>query len=239
MHPPFRLGLMPKLGLKYRTEFNMSIMSFLFRDRVWLRSHGCTQEPGETWRAADAGWYRTRGYIDRPIAAWYAVFDGENAVDHRVPWPIPRGKTLRRADLDDFTIRLDLPGGLRFYGQTPDDGGATAVFLSKDEAKTTDAPVYIPGRRFLVDLTISPCLRPGDVFLPLLEGKWIYQYGPRDYAYVAGSGSWVVTRASTQDGELTSQFFMQRIDSSTRTPRINSFKLSFRDVARWVSEAAL
>ena len=124
LHPPFRQGLMPKLGLKYRREFDMGNSTFLFRDRAWLRRHGCTQEPGETWRAADAAWYRDRGYVERPIVVWYAVFDGESPVDYRVPWPIPKGKTLRRSDLDDFPIRLDLPGGFRLYGKGPDDGGS-------------------------------------------------------------------------------------------------------------------
>ena len=72
---------MPKLGLKYRTEFHMGNMAFLFRDRAWLRRHGCTQEPGEIWRAADAAWYRSRGYVELPIAIWYAVFDGEAPLD--------------------------------------------------------------------------------------------------------------------------------------------------------------
>ena len=169
LHPPFGQGLMPKLGLKYRREFDMGNSTFLFRDRAWLRRHGCTQEPGETWRAADAAWYRSRDYVERPIAVWYAVFDGDNPVDYRVPWPIPKGKTLRRSDLDDFMIRLDLPGGLRLYGQGPDDSGSTTVFVPPDEAVPTDAPVYVPGRKFLVDLTIPPCLRPGDV-VPSFDG---------------------------------------------------------------------
>lgn len=61
LHPPFGEGLMPKLGLKYRCEFHMGNMVYLFRTREWLRRHGCTQEPGEQWRAADADWYRSRG----------------------------------------------------------------------------------------------------------------------------------------------------------------------------------
>ena len=32
LHPPFGQGLMPKLGLKYRTEFHMGNTAFLFRD---------------------------------------------------------------------------------------------------------------------------------------------------------------------------------------------------------------
>ena len=121
---------MPKLGLKYRTEFHMGNMAFLFRT---ARGSAATAAPRS--RARRGGrptptGIRSRGYVERPIAVWYAVFDGENAVDHRVPWPIPKGKTLRRSDLDDFPIRLDLPGGLRFYGQGPDDGGFGHRFRS-------------------------------------------------------------------------------------------------------------
>ena len=54
---------MPKLGLKYRTEFHMGNMAFLFRDCSGLRRHGCTQEPGEIWRAAYAAWYQSWGYL--------------------------------------------------------------------------------------------------------------------------------------------------------------------------------
>jgi hypothetical protein len=233
LHPPFGQGLMPKLGLKYRREFDMGNSTFLFRARAWLRDHGCNQEPGETWRAADAEWYGSRGYEERPIAAWYAVFDGEGAVDYRVPWPIPKGKTLRRADLDDFLIRLDLPGALRFFGRGPDDGGVVNVFVPIDEAGPVDAPVYIPGRKFLGDLTIPPCLRPGDVFLPLMEGKWIHQHDPARFSFVSGSGSWVVTRPSTiEETDLIPHYFLARLDAKTRAPRQGHSKIGFRDVSK-------
>ena len=140
LHPPFGQGLMPKLGLKYRTEFHMTDMAFLFRDRAWLRRHGCTQEVGETWRAAGADWYRSRGYLERPIAVWYAVFEGETPVDYLVPWPIPKGKTLRRSDLNDFAIRLDLPGGLSFCGQGPEDSGSPIVFVPHDQVGPKEWP---------------------------------------------------------------------------------------------------
>ncbi len=232
LHPPFGQGLMTKLGLKYRAEFNMSIMSFLFRDRAWLRRHGCTQDPGETWRAADSEWYRVRDYLERPIVAWYAVFDGDTPVDYRVPWPIPKGKTLRRSDLDDFKIRLDLPGGLRLYGQGPDDSGSATVFVPLDETSTADAPVYVPSRKFLVELSIPPCLRPGSLFIPFMEGKWIYQHKYNYYAYVTGSGSWVVTRPTANDENgLVPHYFMQALDAASRTPPQSQLKISFRDVS--------
>jgi hypothetical protein len=233
LHPPFGQGLMPKLGLKYRREFDMGNSTFLFRDRSWLRAHGCTQEPGETWRAADAEWYRDRGYIERPIVVWYAVFDGEAPVDHRVPWPIPKGRTLRRSDLDDFPVRLDLPGGLRLYGQGPDDGGSGTVFISPDEAGPTDAPVYVPGRKFLAEHPIPPCLRPDDVFLSLMEGKWVHQHNYARFAYVSGSGSWVVTRPmDTDEADLVPHYFLARLDAETRTSNGQTWKVSFRDVSK-------
>jgi hypothetical protein len=229
---------MPKLGLKYRTEFHMGNMSFLFRTRAWLRAHGCQQEPGGLWRAADTDWYRSHGYVERPIAVWYAVFDGEAAVDYRVPWPIPKGKTLRRADLDDFPIRLDLPGGRRLYGQGPDDGGSPTIFVPTDEAQPDDAPVHVPGRSTVCGLTLSPCLRPGDSFLPLVEGKWIYQHRPGRFAYVTGSGSWVVSRCTFDDEkQIIPQYFVPRLDSLGRT---NSHsKICFRNVSKSSDERTL
>ncbi len=239
LHPPFGQGLMPKLGLKYRTEFHMGNMAFLFRDRAWLRRHGCTQEPGEKWRAADAAWYRSRDYVERPIAVWYAVFDGDTPLDYRVPWPIPKSKTLRRSDLDDFKIRLDLPGGLSLYGQGPDDGDFPTVFFPGDEGGPSNAPVYVPGRKFLGDLMIPPCLRPTDVFLPFMEGKWISQYNPGGYAYVAGGGSWVFTRPAALRANVVPHYFILRLDAATRTPVSEGTKLAFRNVARWSAERTL
>ena len=238
LHPPFGQGLMPKLGLKYRTEFHMGNTAFLFRARAWLRAHGCTQEPGETWRAADAGWYKDRGYIERPVAVWYAVFDGEAPVDYRVPWPIPKGKTLRRSDLDDFPIRLDLPGGLRCYGQGPDDGGSPTIFVSPDEAGPNDAPVYVPGRKFLGELSIPACLRSGDVFLPLMEGKWVHQHDHARFAYVSGSGSWVVTRIkSVDESDIVPQYFVSTLDAQRRTS--SHLKLTYRRVSKSSDERTL
>jgi len=240
LHPPFGQGLMPKLGLKYRREFDMGNSTFLFRTRAWLGAHGCTQEPGETWRAADAEWYRSRGYVERPVAIWYAVFERENAVDHRVPWPIAKGKTLRRTDLDDFPIRFDLPGGLRFYGKGPDDGGSRCVYGSPDELQANDAPVYVPVKELVSGFRIAPSLRPDDIFLPLMEGKWIYQFDNAGYAYAAGSGSWIFSRQTDDDElDLIPQYFMARIDAERRTPDRSANKVGFRDVARWVSERTL
>ena len=179
------------------------------------------------------GLVRARSYVERPVAVWFAVFDGETPVDYRVPWPIPKGKTLRRCDLDDFPIRLDLAGDLHFYGQGPDDGGSPSVFVPAAEAGPIDAPVYIPGRKLLGDLPIPPCLRPGDVFLPLMEGKWIYHHDHARYAYVSGSGSWVVTRPTDADeSDLISHYFLARLDAETRTPEVGDDKIGFRDVCK-------
>ena len=139
LHPPFGQGLMQKLGLKYRTEFHMGNMAFLFRDRAWLRRHGCTQEPGEKWRAADAAWYRSRDYVERPIAVWYAVFDGDTPVDYRVPWPIPRARlsaaptsTTSRSDSTSLAASAST-------GKDPTTSGSATVFFPGDEDGPTDA----------------------------------------------------------------------------------------------------
>jgi hypothetical protein len=92
LHPPFGEGLMPKLGLKYRCEFHMGNMVYLFRTREWLRKHGCVQEPGEQWRAAAAEWYRSRRYIERPIARWHVLFENNRVTDYDVPWPVKSKK---------------------------------------------------------------------------------------------------------------------------------------------------
>lgn len=240
LHPPFGQGLMPKLGLKYFAEFHMGNMAFLFRKRAWLRTHGCIPEPGETWRAGDAAWYRSRDYVELPIAVWYAVFDGDSLVDYRVPWPIPKGKTLRRSDLDDFEIRLELPNALSLYGQGPDDGGSTTVFVRSDESAPTDAPIYVPGRNHLGEYTMSSCLRPLGVFFPLMEGKWIHNFRPNNYAFVTGSGSWVTTRQSVpEESEVISQYFVAELDARCRTPVPQGLKVAFRDIANPVNERTL
>lgn len=237
LHRPFGQGLMPRLGLKYRREFDMKGKSFLFRSRDWLLTHGCVQQPGETWRAAGADWYKQRNYIERPVVVWYAVFEGEMPIDHHVPWPIPKGKTLRRADLDDFKIRLDLPGGLRLYGQAPDDDASATVFVSASDAGPSDAPLYVPGREYISDQTIPPCLRPGDVFLPLMEGKWVHQHNHARFAYVSGSGNWVITRPmSPGELDVLPHYFLARLDALTRTPKSGRGKVAFRDVSKSADE---
>ena len=81
------------------------------------------------------------------------------------------GQSLSLADVDDFKIRLDLPGGFRLYGLGPEDGGCPTVFVPPDEVLPTDLPVYVPARKSINEFTIAPCLRPSDQFLPLMEGK--------------------------------------------------------------------
>ena len=94
-----------------------------------------------------------------------------------------------------------------------------------------DSPVYVPGIDFLTDLTIAPCLRPDDVFLPLMEGKWIYHFDPSYFGYVSGSGSWVVTRHLAQgEQDVIPQFFMNKLDSDSATRSSQAAKFCFRDV---------
>ena len=160
----------------------MGNMVYLFRTREWLRQHGCTQEPGEQWRAADEDWYRSRGYIERPIAQWYVLFEGDKAIAHKVPWPVKSSKSLRESDFDDFDIRLKLPNGQRFFAKTPDDGGHPNVFSPPDEVRDTDLPSYIPAAKKFKDFTFGPAIRPADVFLPFVEGKWIHHFDHRTFA---------------------------------------------------------
>jgi hypothetical protein len=231
LHPPFGEGLMPRLGLKFRREFDMGNSNYLFRTRDWLRKHGCVQEPGEQWRAADAEWYRSRGYIERPIAQWYVLFENNRATAHKLRWPVKSKKGIRESDLNDFDIRITLPGGSRFFAKGPDDDGHPAVFVPPDEARDTDVPAYIPAAKKLKSFTLAPAIRPGDVFVPLMEGEWVYHLDHRAYAYVSGAGSWVVTRPSgDEQSDVVPHFFAARLDAETRTPTCSRQKLGFRDV---------
>ncbi len=238
LHPTFGEGLMPRLGLKYRCEFHMGNMVYLFRTREWLRRHGCTQEPGEQWRAAEAEWYRTRDYIERPIAQWHVLFDGPKVVDCRVPWNVKSKKAVRESDLNDFDVRLALPDGQRLFAKGPDDNGHPSVFVPVDEARDSDLPAYIPAAKKLNDYTIGPAIRPDDIFLPLIEAKWIHQFRDRAFAYVSGGGSWVVTRhIGADEAQHVPHYFLARLDSETRTPRNASIvKAAIRDVAKTTDE---
>jgi hypothetical protein len=232
LHPTFGEGLMPQLGLKYRCEFHMGNMVFLFRTRDWLRKHGCTQEPGEQWRAADAVWYAERGYIERPIARWYVLYEGDRVKAYELPWPVRSAKAVREEDLHDFAIRRTLPGGFRLIAKGPEDGGHRTVFVPPEERRDSDLPAYVPGVKRLSDFTVPPALRPMDVLLPFVEAKWIYHFNHRAYAYVSGSGSWIVTRPAGADEQgQHSHYFMARLDAETRTPSVTGFKVGFRDVS--------
>ena len=239
LHPAFGDGVMSRLGLKYRQEFNMRTRSYLFRTREWLRQHGCSPERGEQWRAASADWYLTRDYVERPIAQWYVLFEGDKVIAHSVPWPIKSSKSIRESDLDDFNIRLTLPNRQRFFGRTPDDSGHPSVFIPSNEARTTDLPAYIAGAKKLKEFSFGPAIRPNDVFVPLIEGKWIYLFDHQAFAYVSGAGSWVVSRHTTASKrELIPHYFMARLDSAIRTEGSGpaAFKVGVRDVAKTSDE---
>ena len=232
LHRPFKEGTMSSLGLKFRREFDMGNRNYLFRTRDWLQKHGCTPQPGEHWLAADAEWYRSRGYIERPIAKWYVLFERGEAVAHKVPWSVKSKRHLKESDLDDFDVRLTLPGGAQFYAKGPDDGGDPTVFVPLDEARETDLPAHIVAAKTLKkSYTIAPAIRPADIFVPLMEGKWIYHLDNRAYAYVSGGGSWVVSRPiDNHEDDIIPHFFMARSDAETRTPPHDVGKIAFRDV---------
>ena len=238
LHPTFGEGLMPRLGLKYRCEFHMGNMVYLFRTRDWLRQHGCTQELGEQWRAADAQWYAERGYVERPLAHWYVLYQGDKVVAHKIPWEVKTAKGIKVQDLDDFTIQFKLSGGFRFFGKPPDDGGHDSVFVPADEVRDTDFPAYIPAAKKLKDFTFGPAIRPGEVFVPLMEGKWLHQHNDHRFAYVSGSGSWVVTRpCEFPEHDTIPQYFMGLVDTRHRT--IPYCKVCFRNVSKSSDERTL
>jgi hypothetical protein len=231
---------MPRLGLKYRCEFHMGNMVYLFRTREWLRKHGCAQEPGEQWRAASADWYRERGYVERPIARWYVLYQNGKVVSHDIPWPVKSAKAIKEEDLHDFPIRLDLPGGYRFFGKGPEDDSAPSIFIPADESRDSDLPAYIPATEQLKDFTLGPAIRPGDVFLPFMEGKWIYHFNDRAYAYVSGAGSWIVTRPLSEDeNEIIPHYFLADIDAGVRTPGREGQKIACRDVSSASNERTM
>ena len=71
-----------------------------------------------------------------------------------------------------------------------------------------------------------------------MEGKWIHQHDPGKFAYVAGSGSWVVTRMTEPEvHEIISQYFVARVDSYTRTCKTT--KLCFRNISKSSDERTL
>lgn len=235
LHPTFGKGLMVKLGLKYGCEFHMGNMVYLFRTREWLRQHGGVQEPGEQWRANSEDWYRERNYIEYPIIEWYVLYKGDKVVAHKVPWKTTASR-IRKHDLDDFTVRFNLPGH-QLFGKVLDDGCCAKVFVPAGEALATDLPAYIPAAKKLKDFTIGPAIRPGDVFLPLVEAKWIHQCRYQALGYVTGSGSWVTSRPLLPDeSDLIPQYFINRIDALSRVSMDSPLKVAIRDVAKSTDE---
>ena len=238
LHPTFGDGLVAKLGLKFRREFDMGNSTYLFRSRDWLKQHGCSQQSGEQWRSNSAGWYRERDYNEIPIVEWYVLYKADKVVAHRVPWKTTASK-IKKHDLDDFTVRFQLPGEHHFFGKAPADG-RKIVFVPVAETRNTDLPAYVPAAKKVKDFTIGPSIPPDDVFVPLMEGKWIYHLDERAYAYVSGGGSWVVTRpCDAHDGDLIPHYFMACIDAETRTPNASTAKIGFRDVSSASNERTI
>ena len=189
LHPPFGQGLMPKLGLKYRHEFDMGNMHIpISRPRMASppRLHSGAGRDLASSR---------RGVVSEPGL--------RRAADRRLVRRVRRRHTLSITASPGRSPRARLSAAPT---STTSRSASTSLADSASTAKgpttaarppssfpptrpePTDAPVYVPGRKFLVDLTIPPCLRPGDVFLPLMEGKWIYQHKYNRFAYVYGLG---------------------------------------------------
>ena len=134
-------------------------------------------------------WYRSRGYVERPIAVWYAVFDGDTPSITASPGRSPRARPSARSDLDDFAIRLDLPGGLRLYGQGPGRRWLADRLRSRTIRSVQRRPSLRPRSEVPRPTSRShPAYGPDDVFLPLMEGKWIHQYNPSPIRLCLGSG---------------------------------------------------
>lgn len=230
-HPAFGDGLRRQLGLTFRRELDMDKHSYLFRTREWLRTRGCSPEPGEQWRANETTWYENKDYLRRPIAKWYVLFENKRARRHLLPWSVKSSSKISEEDLHDFSIRIPLSGGWRFVGK-PIEEGESAVFVHPDDVSEEDLPVHIPGQKTLGAFRIAPCVRPGEEFVPLMEGKWIYHLEHRAMAYVTGSGSWVVTRPMAGDErETIPQYFVQQLDAETRLSKQGEIKIGFRDVS--------
>jgi len=133
-----------------------------------------------------------------------------------------------------------LPGGQRFFAKPPDDDGHPTVFVPADEVRDTDLPAYIPAAKKLKDYTIGPAIRPNDIFLPFVEGKWVYHFNDRAYAYVSGAGSWVVTRPMSPDeSDLIPHYFLAKIDAQERTPGYAGTKITCRDVSSASNERTM
>jgi len=84
LHPTFGEGLMRSWGFQIPPRVRHGNKELLFA-RVTAAAHGCTQEPGEQWRAAGADWYReTRFTWKRPIVKWYVLYETGKVVSHKI-----------------------------------------------------------------------------------------------------------------------------------------------------------
>lgn len=239
IHPRFGDGLMNRLRLKFRREFDSGNRNYLFHTRDWLERHGCVPEYGQRWKAETAEWYRGRNYVERPVIEWYVLYQEDKVVAHRLPWAVKSSKAIRESDLDDFDVRLQICDRFRLLAKKVDDGGSTTVFVPVEDVRDTDFPAHIPAAKKLKGFTFSRAIRPHDVFLPLMEGKWIYHLNDRAYAYVSGAGSWVVTRPMDHDEyEVIPHYFMSSLDARTRTPPATA-KIGCRDVSGTANERTM
>ena len=73
-----------------------------------------------------------------------------------------------------------------------------------------------------------------------MEGKWIHQHNPARFAYVSGSGSWVVTRpTAAEETDLIPTTFSPELDAEMRTPTHAAGKIGFRDICKSSDERTL
>jgi hypothetical protein len=202
-HQPFGRGVMKQIGVIYQRELDMTNDKWFFRSRSWLREHGCEQLAGERWQAATAEWYESRDYVKRPLAEWFVLFHGNKAKAFRLPWQVKSKTCIKDSELEDFQLRFELPDGYRLIAKSPDADRSPFAFVPRREASDTDLPVHIDGVTEVKPFIIGPALKPGGLFIPLVEGKSIFQFSYRRFAYVSGGGSWVVTRpADRREADL-------------------------------------
>lgn len=235
LHGPFGTTVYRPLGMTYRTEVHMTNGKWCFRSRDWLRQHGCVRESGEQWRAADPEWYEQRKYLKRPVAEWYVLFEGEKAKAYRLPWDVKSAKAVKESDLHDFPLRFQLPNGMRLVAQGI-EGENACVYAPQNSVRDSDLPAHIFGLDELKSFTFAPVLMPGSRFVPLIEGKSIFQFSYRRFAYVSGGGSWVVTRtADHSETDLIPQLFTLEEDS-TAIRRTQTAHVGFRAISRSADE---
>lgn len=169
--------------------------------------------------------------MKRPVAQWYVLFQDNKARACRLPWAVKSKTAIKKSDLNDFGLRYDLAQGYSLIASSPDDDDCPFVFVPPAECADSDLPVHIYGTKEVKPFTIAPAIRPGSRFVPMLEGKFIFQFSYRHFSYVNGSGTWVVTRQSDPiETDLVPQFFTA-VENATELRSTMTPQVGFRDVS--------